>query len=201
MSDYVDDFLFHTALYENALETPLTDEAKKRRLLQSLSGRDEILLVNLAMNLQLDIFSTFGDIVTKLRLFDLTQFGQDRILGKKSKNANEVICVFCKLSGHTERNCRRKKRTLQKVGISVSAVAEGKSGGRSNTENVLTVIVCMRVCVGKHTPTKHRKVGLEKAQIRKGKAHQRKQPPSKARKSVGLPSKHRGSLSRIHVRP
>ena len=52
MSDYVDDFLFHTALYENALATPLTDEAKKRRLMQSLSGRDEALLVNLAMNLQ-----------------------------------------------------------------------------------------------------------------------------------------------------
>ena len=31
MSDYVNVFLFHTALYENALETPLTDEAKKRR--------------------------------------------------------------------------------------------------------------------------------------------------------------------------
>ncbi len=39
ISDYVDDFLFHTALYENAL----TDEAKKRRLLQSLSGRGEVL--------------------------------------------------------------------------------------------------------------------------------------------------------------
>jgi len=130
MSDYVDDFLFHTALYENALDIPLTDEAKKRRLLQSLSGRDEPLLVNLAMNLQLDIFSSFGDIVTKLRLFDLTQFGQDRILGKKSKHSNEVTCTFCHLLGHTEKYCRRKKRTLQKVGISVSAVAEGKSGGK-----------------------------------------------------------------------
>jgi hypothetical protein len=129
MSDYVDDFLFHTALYENALESPLTDEAKKRRLLQSLSGRDEPLLVNLAMNLQLDIFSSFGDIVTKLRLFDLTQFGQDRILGKKSKHSNEVTCTFCHLSGHTEKFCRRKKRSLQKDGKSVSAVSAGKSGG------------------------------------------------------------------------
>jgi hypothetical protein len=85
MSDYVDDFLFHTALYENALETPLTDEAKKRPLLQSLSGRDEILLINLAMNLQLDIFSSFGDITTKLHLFDLTQLGKIGFLVKNLK--------------------------------------------------------------------------------------------------------------------
>ena len=129
MSDYVDDFLFHTALYENALEVPLTEEAKKRRLLQSLSGRDEALLVQLAMNLQLDITASFGDIVTKLRLFDLTQFGQERILGKKSKNVNEVTCTFCKMIGHDEKFCRRKRRSLQKAGKSVSAVSAGKSGG------------------------------------------------------------------------
>ena len=46
------------------------------------------------MTLKMDLNMPFGETITKLRLFDLTQFGQKHILEKKSIYVDDVICVF-----------------------------------------------------------------------------------------------------------
>ena len=124
LAAYADLFLFATSLYEETLQSPLDDATKLRRLTESLSGNKEESLITLAMGMQIDVTLTFDVALLKLRRFDQTQYGQMRIATKNSRT--EQQCSFCHRSGHVEKDCRKKSRSLKKKPV-VSAVSAGRN--------------------------------------------------------------------------
>ena len=126
LAAYADLFLFVTSLYEQTLFNPLDDATKLRRLTESLSANKEDSLTNLAVNMQIDVLLTFEMAILQLRRFDQTQYGQMRIATKTTFKA-EQQCNFCQRSGHLERDCRKKSKSLRKRPV-VAVMPAGKTG-------------------------------------------------------------------------